>query len=378
MFHLLSSSPSSTRDDGLLPPLSDSPDGDDASQVPSQRRHGASMFFQASANGTPPAPAEDPAEIQSSRPLHGAAQHAPVLPIGSARPAAGDGQRPPPAVSVESLAVEVQGMRRQFREIHRVAELLSGVPSALVELAQQLYEADAAFSPRRWLYAVLGVQEFALGRSLQSTLHCKFLDRLQVRPGATSRGHDQASVKVELECTYGALVDLVRFRRLSLSECTLRQCRASCASQLSSPRALLDALDVPAHVVPAVLLRCFSRKNGDKITRLLLEHHRAPDGAVFYVLGRDQERRTVSVAVRDSEDYDIVRNRHLHPLRQRTVANDDVSNIPAHAPCRLSWHGNMTSSRLETDAAMVSGRLSLVVPSTVIAGDGIELSNWLL
>jgi len=141
---------------------------------------------------------------------------------------------------------------------------------------------------------------------------------------------------------------------------------------------LLDALDVPAHVVPAALFRCFSRKNGDKITRLLLEHHVAPDGSVFYVLERDKERRTVSVAVRDSQDYDIVRNRHRHPLRRRTVSNDDVSNIPQHASCRLFWHGNMTSSRLEAGAAMVSGRLSLVVPCTVIAGDGMELSHWLL
>ena len=182
MFHLLSASPSSTRDDGFLPPLSDSPDGDDASQVPSQQRHGASSFFQASANGAPPTPAEDPAEIQFSRPLHGAAQHAPVLPFGSARPAAGDGRGPPPAVSVESLAVEVQGMRRQFVEIHRVPELLSGVPSALVEFAQKIFEADASFSPRRWLYAVLGVQEFALGRSLQSTLRGTF------RPASSATG----------------------------------------------------------------------------------------------------------------------------------------------------------------------------------------------
>jgi len=269
-------------------------------------------------------------------------------------------------------------MRRQFGEIHRMAELLSGVPSALVELAPHLFEADASLSLRRWLYAVLAVQKFSLGRSLQSTLRGRFPDRLKMETGATRRGHDQASVKVELEYTHGALVHLVRFRRLSRSECSLRQCRASCASQLSSPRAFLDALETPAHVVPAALFRCFSRKNGDKITRLLFEHHVAPDGSAFYVLEREKEGRTVSVSVLDSEDYDIVRNQHLHHLRLRTVTNDDVSNIPEHAPCRLSWQGNMTSSRLEAEAAMVSGRLSLVVPCTVIAGDGMKLSHWLL
>jgi len=245
-------------------------------------------------------------------------------------------------------------MRRQFGKIHRVAEFLYGVASALVALA------------------------LALGRSLQSTLRGKFLDRFEVRPGATSSGHDQASAKVELECMYGALVDLVRFRRLSLSQFTLRKCRAFCASQLSSPRALLDALDGLAHMVQTAFFRCFSRKNGYSITRQLLEHHVAPDGSVCFVLGRDKERRTMSVAALDSQDYDIVRNRHLHPLRRRTVSNDDVSSIPAHAPCRLLWHGNMTSSRLEADAAIVSGRCSLVVPSAVIAGDGMELSHWLL
>jgi len=130
-------------------------------------------------------------------------------------------------------------------------------------------------------------------------------------------------------------------------------------------------------MVSTVLLRCFSRQNGDKVTRLLLENHVTPDGTVFYVLGRSTDDRNVSVVVRQSEDMDTLRGRRRHPLQKRTVPVREVVDLPAHPQCRVLWKANMTSARLEADAAMVRGRLCLTVPSTVVVGDGSELSSFL-
>jgi len=319
------------------------------------------------AHGHPEAPAPDV--------LIAGASPSPPTRAGAS---ASNGRRNADVVTVEALAMEVQGTRRQFGELHRLAELFSSLPSAVLAFAQQLREADASCSPRRWLFSVVGLDEFALGRSLQSTLRGKLLDRLQARPLAMARSRDASAVKVELDCTYGGLMQLVHFRNLSLSECTLRQCRASCAVQLPSPRAVLDALEVPMHMVPTALLRTFSRQNGDTVTRVLLENYVAPDGTVFYVLGRDLESRTVTVAVRQSEDIDVARGQPLHALQRRTVAAGNIINLPSHPQCRLSWHANLRSSRLEADAGLVWGRLCLVVPSTVVGGNGSDLSTFVL
>jgi len=262
------------------------------------------------------------------------ASHSPTEGTGAVPSPAG-GNSLPVEVTIESLAVEVQGMRQQFGDVHRVAGLFSGVPSAVLAFVQQLREADTAFSPRRWLCAVMGVEEFSLGRSLQSTLRGKLLDRLQARPAAASRSRDPCTVKVEVDCTYGALQQLVRYRQLSLSECVLRQCRTSCAVLLPSPRAVLDALEVPSLMVSTVLLRCFSRQNGDGVSRLLLENHVTPVGTVFSVLGRSAENRNVSVVVRQSENMDILRGQHRHPLQKRTVPVKDVVDLLAHPQCRV-------------------------------------------
>jgi len=299
-------------------------------------------------------------------------------------PTEGTGAGPSPAggnslsveVTIESLAVEVQGIRRQFGDVHRVAEHFSGVPSAVVAFLRQLREADTAFSPRRWLCAVMRVEYFALGRSLQSTIRGKLLDGLQARPSAASRSQDPSTFKAEVHCTYGALQRLVRHWQLSMSGCVLRQCRASCAVQLPTSRAVIDALEVPSHMVSTVLLRCFSRQNGDKVTRILLENHVTPAGTVFYVLGRSTEDRNVSIVVRQSENMDILRGKHEHPLQKRTVPVGDVVDMPVHPQCLVSWQANMTSARREADAAMVWDRLSLTVLSTVVVEDGSELSSF--
>ena len=354
-----------------------SSDGNAASQLPCQKPDCSSKFVPAAGTGA------------ADRVLGNGLDDLPRAPefrvIASRSPTQGIGAVPSPAggnslpveVTIESLAVEVQGVRQQFGDVHRVAELFSGVPSAVLAFEQQLREEDTAFSPRRWLCAVMGVEEFALSCSLHSTLRGKLLDRLQARPAAASRSRDPSTVKVEVDCTYRALQQLARCRQLSLSGCVLRQCRASCAVQLPSPRAELDALEVPSHMVSTVLLRCFSRQNGDKVTRLLLENHVTPDGTVFYVLGRIAENRNVSGVVHQSEDMHILRGQHRHPLQKRTVPVGDVFDLPAHPQCRVLWKANMTSASLEADAAMVRGRLCLTVPSTVVVGDGSELSSFL-
>jgi len=365
-------SPSSSLNHHPRPLLSTSPDVHAASQLSSQARDFPSILAPAAGSGAtqgrlrlPPDAADPSAPIDDA-------------PLAAAVPDATDGRAVAAANTIESLAVEVQGMRQQFTDLHRLAVLLSGVPSTLLAFAQQLRESDTTFSPRRWLYTIAGVDEFATGRALQSTLRGKLLDRLQARPAAVARGRDPSIVKVELDCTYGALLQLVRLRRLQLSECTLRQCRASCGAQLESPRAVLDALEIPVHMIPTVMLRCFSRQNGDMVTRLLLENHVTPNGAMHYILGRCEDGRTVSVAVRESEDIDVSLGRHRHPIQQKMVAVDDVVDLPARPPCHLSWHGNMTSSRLEAEANMVWGRLCLVLPSTIVNGDGRELAIFVL
>jgi len=96
------------------------------------------------------------------------------------------------------------------------------------------------------------------------------------------------------------------------------------------------------------------------------------------VLGRDLESRTVTVAVRQSEDIDVACGQPLHALQRRTVAAGNIINLPSHTQCRLPWHANLTSSRLEADAGLVWGRLCLVVSFTVVGGNGSYLSAFVL
>ena len=190
-----------------------SSDGNAASQLPCQKPDCSSKFV--------PAPGTGAADRVLGNGLDDL-RRAPEIPVIASRspkegteagPSPARGDSLPAEVTIASLAVEVQGMRQQFRDVDRVAELLSGVPSSDLAFVQQLLEAENSFSPRRWLCAVMGVEEFARSCSLHSTLRGKLLDRLQARPAAASRSRDPSTVKVEVHCTYRALQQLARCRQ---------------------------------------------------------------------------------------------------------------------------------------------------------------------
>lgn len=140
-------------------------------------------------------------------------------------------------------------------------------------------------------------------------------------------------VAFEVDCTRLAMEQPVQDRQLvCVTSSHSRSATTTRTVTVHSFEHLFHALSMSPTVVAMAKQRAFQRKDGQLVTRVLVENFKNVDGRVFFVLLRDGEQEEVVVAVVKTEKWDFRGKRFFF-----TVAREKVGlPCPAGAVPRFS------------------------------------------
>ena len=252
---------------------------------------------------------------------------------------------------------------------------------ANLELQWQL--ASLSLSGLSALQDVVPLDRFVLGRALAACVRSRLLDRLRACPprrraAAKEATRNPGMLVFEVDGTRLAMEQIVQEKQLVCI--TTSHPRAAVTTRmvaLGGVDALAHACSMSPTVLEVAKRRIFEHKNGQLVTRLLLEQHRHVDGRVFYVRARHPHRDEVEVIGRDSEGWDERNKRYVAPLVSSTLTFADLPGLPSSFPASLSWRESRVSGMDgETDPGLAAGRLLVRFPMTVVRGRALDVAAF--
>jgi len=297
-----------------------------------------------------------------------------------------------------SLAASAGGVAAAARRSVRVADVdqlrkqleqtiarLEQVEERVDRCTEELSTSRAAFNGLHALQVVARQELFPLGSALQRCIASRLLERLKSCPSREWGGPTRANIRgkatlsIEVDAERRAVDELVE--KLGL-EYALPHCKASARVMMrtvrfGSPAALLWALGLPRAARAKCMRRDFTRKDGSKPTRVLLERHVDEDGSIWYILGRHAGTGAVNVATRQAESFNVSSQEYEHELKRRTVTRGTLDGVPEFCPAMFQWRGAPVGNMVDWDGAQTSGRVLVSVPCCVFEDISTDIEELL-
>lgn len=199
------------------------------------------------------------------------------------------------------------------------------------------------------LQDVIPFQHFALDRALAACVLSRLLKRLRLCLAHAAAVTRETSVKAlrayrglvafEVDCTRLTMEQPVQDRQLvCVTSSHSRSATTTRTVTVHSFEHLFRALSMSPTVVAMAKQRAFQRKDGQLVTRVLVQEFKNVDGRVFFVLLRDGEQEKVVVAVVETEEWDYRGKRFFSPLLEKGVAYHVLPGRSQDFPASLSQH----------------------------------------
>lgn len=221
------------------------------------------------------------------------------------------------------------------------------------------------------LRAVARQEQYSLGRALQRVLAMRLFERIRACPARPPAGdrvvagrarQEQVAIVVDVPFVRSGVDELVSMLSLAYDSRTGRRTsRPSRTVHFDGAAGVLAALDVP--VVQENLCRQFLRKDGSAPARPLIERLEDDGGALYYVVGRDEDAGDVVVWVRQSEAYHVRRRSFVHSLEEKRLPRHAVPGLPEQSPAFLSWRESIVSASIDDwEGSEACGIVTVSVP----------------
>jgi len=273
---------------------------------------------------------------------------------------------------------EMDRMQRDMVQLASWRTVLPQMQAKISALEEELTVARASVTGLNALQAAVKQEEFVLGKALQGSLRSRLLEKARACPPVRrSVGHKpKTTMVVEVEAVLRAVVQFVAMTEVACSHYR-KQALSVRTVKLPDRASMYHAMRMNPSMVEAVQSRVFKRQDGSKTTRILMEHCTTEEGKIVYVVSRGVE--TATVASRQSEEYDPRRKCFVNPLVKSSVAVTELPDDLLVSSGALTWKESRSSKwQLEDLGDLVSGKVSVVVPISVVQGDGGDVTALLL
>jgi len=289
-----------------------------------------------------------------------------------------------------SRAADAVGRKRTRRNHNKELDGIHATLALLVDRDRQLQ--DTISTLRREASAAQGLLssfqsireahekevELSKGVDLRNCLRNILLHRLGKCPSKPRRLNDdgQTSLVVTIDCSRDAFSQLLRLCSLQRIGSSARSALGFIAARVGDARRLLCMLGVPSDMTDMCMSRTFTRPNKTKVRRSIVHRVLDDEGASLFVLKKDTAGNRVTVAVRETEEFDASSQCFSDDLVVKTLSVDGFPELGTDPFC-FSWREHDAASMVDGGLMGSTGKAALTVPLYVAEGHGTELSRLL-
>lgn len=151
--------------------------------------------------------------------------------------------------------------------------------------------------------------------------------RPQAPPVPTRDSGERLSLAVTHGCSRTAFVLLLRLCGMDLDNGLDAGTLSTCVVRVADAAQLFRVLNMPAELRRAFLSLTFCRNKTTRLRRTIVQRVFDDDGVERFVLRRDAGGKRVTIAVRESDAFDVSTQSHTDALVSKTVDVERISGV---------------------------------------------------